>query len=188
MAITVIRSAFNQLGGDPLHVSNYAEQIAEGNLSNQEHNQGTLKGLYASVNDISVKLKDVVSTVKEGANNSLGKADFLSTESVRISEIINIQTDKSSLVATAATQMSETVSEVARNTANIATSASKAVENANKGKDIVNKTKQESERIHSVVSSTEKAVQSLGSKIGEVANVIDVINVAMEYTLIPLNC
>lgn len=188
LAITVMRSALNQLGGDPLHVSNYAQQIAEGNLLNQVHNQDTLKGLYASVDDIFVKLKDVVLSVKLVAENSLDKSVFLSSESVRMSEIINTQKDKSNLVATAATQMSETVSEIARYTANIATSASEAVENANKGKDIVNRTKQESERIHSVVSSTEKAIQSLGNKIGEVANVIDVINgIADQTNLLALN-
>lgn len=188
LAMIVMKSAFNQLGGDPLHVSQYAQQIAEGNLLNKEKNQGRLKGLYASVDGISVKLKNVVSTVKIGAKNSLDKADFLSTESIRMGEIINTQTDKSNLVATAATQMSQTVSEVAANTANIATSASEAVKNANTGKDIVNKTKQESERIHAVVSSTEKAIQRLGSKIGEVANVIDVINgIADQTNLLALN-
>mgnify|MGYP000715766038 CR=1 FL=1 len=188
IAVVVMRSAFSQLGGDPLHVGNYAQQIAEGDLSVQTHSQGALKGLYASVDQISLKLKEVVTDVKDGAETSLSKADFLSTESVRMSEIINTQTDKSNLVATAATQMSETVTEVASNTANIATSASEAVENANKGKDIVNRTKQESERIHSVVSSTEKAMQSLGNKIGEVANVIDVINgIADQTNLLALN-
>jgi methyl-accepting chemotaxis protein len=188
ISVLVIRAVFSQLGAEPIHVSDYAQQIAAGNLTNNLDKKSKLCGLIASVDQISTKLREVVLYVKEGSDNSLTKAEYLCLEADEMLEVICIQSERSIMIADAITELSKTVKEIASNTAGIAESASDAAISASDGKAIVYKTQQESEKIHQIVSTTEKNIRRLGDKIAQVGKIIDVINnIADQTNLLALN-
>lgn len=187
LSIMVIRIVLGQLGGEPTHVSNFAQQIAEGDLSSQEQ-KSEQSGLSACVLQISSKLREVVLSVKQGSDDSLVNAEYLSTETEQMSAVIDSQSSRSSQVASAITQMSQTIAEVATNTAAIAQSATGARQSTIDAKHIITQSKQEAQKVCDTVTSTESSINVLGSKITEVSKVVDVINkIADQTNLLALN-
>jgi methyl-accepting chemotaxis protein len=187
LSILVIRIVLGQLGGEPNHVSDFAQQIAEGNLSSQEQ-KSEQSGLSACVLQISSKLREVVLSVKQGSDDSLVNAEYLSTETEQMSAVIDSQSSRSSQVASAITQMSQTIAQVATNTAAIAQSATGARQSTIDAKHIISQSKQEAQKVRDTVTATENSINVLGSKITEVSKVVDVINkIADQTNLLALN-
>ena len=187
LSVMVIRIVLGQLGGEPVHVSSFAQKIAAGDLSSQEQ-KSAQSGLGACVLQISSKLREVVLSVKQGSDDSLENAEYLSLETEQMSAVIDSQSSRSSQVASAITQMSQTIAEVASNTAAIAQSAVGATESTAEAKNIVTKSKQEAQKVCDIVTDTEESIKVLGNKITEVSKVVDVINkIADQTNLLALN-
>lgn len=187
LSVVVIRIVLGQLGGEPNHVSNFAQKIAEGDLSSQEPKLA-LSGLSACVLQISSKLRDVVLNVKQGSDDSLTNAEYLSAETEKMSAVIDSQSLRSSQVASAVTQMSQTITQVASNTAAIAQSAVGVTQLTIDAKQIISQSKQEAQKVCDIVINTEESIKVLSNKIIEVSKVVDVINkIADQTNLLALN-
>ncbi len=187
LSVVVIRIVLGQLGGEPNNVSDFAQKIAEGDLSSPEQ-KSAQSGLSACVLQISSKLREVVLSVKQGSDDSLENAEYLSTETEQMSAIIDSQSSRSSHVASAITQMTQTLAEVANNTVAIAQSAAGATHSTVDAKNIIAQSKQEAQKVRDIVTCTEESIQVLGDKIAEVGKVIDVINkIADQTNLLALN-
>jgi len=187
LSVVVIRIVLGQLGGEPNHVSDFAKKIAEGDLSSQEQ-KSVQSGLSACVLQISSKLREVVLSVKQGSDDSLINAEYLSAETEQMSAVIDSQSSRSSHVASAITQMSQTIAQVASNTADISQSAAGATQSTVEAKNIIAQSKREAQNVRNIVTGTEESIQVLGDKITEVSKVIDVINkIADQTNLLALN-
>ena len=188
LSILIIRTVLIQLGAEPIKVSEYAQQIAAGNLFIDNQEQAKSSGLIASVHQISTKLREVVQYVKEGSDNSLEKAQYLCMEADDMLEVITTQSKRSALVANSITELTDTINEIAINSAEISNSASDASKLALEGKGIVIRNQHESTKIHQIVSATEVRIKTLADKIVQVSNIVNVINnIADQTNLLALN-
>ena len=189
LAYYITRSLLKQLGGEPVHVIATASKVSKGDLSSHgEDSNKVSTGLMGHMYEMTENLKGIVTTVKDISTQISSRSGSLVTEADRMIEVGNTQSDKVSSIATATTQLTETINEIARTTSDIANTASTAVDHANEGVSIVEKTKTEVEGIHHTVSQTSELVTSLGDKSTQIGNFVDVINnIAEQTNLLALN-
>ncbi|MCK5191316.1 MAG: nitrate- and nitrite sensing domain-containing protein, partial [Methylococcales bacterium] len=189
LAYFITRSLLNQLGGEPVHVIATANKVSKGDLSNHDKGSRVMStGLMGHMHEMTKNLKGVVTTVKDISTQISSRSGYLMTEADRMIEVGNTHSDKTTSIAAAACQLTETINEIAQTTSGIAKTASETVEHANNGVAIVDKTKAEVEGIHQTVSQTADLVKTLGEKSTQIGHFVDVINnIAAQTNLLALN-
>lgn len=189
LAYFITRSLLNQLGGEPVHVIATANKVSKGDLSNHDKGSRVMStGLMGHMHEMTKNLKGVVTTVKDISTQISSRSGYLMTEADRMIEVGNTHSDKTTSIAAAACQLTETINEIAQTTSGIAKAASETVEHANNGVAIVDKTKAEVEGIHQTVSQTADLVKTLGEKSTQIGHFVDVINnIAAQTNLLALN-
>ena len=189
LAYFITRSLLNQLGGEPVHVIATANKVSKGDLSNHDKGSRVMStGLMGHMHEMTKNLKGVVTTVKDISTQISSRSGYLMTEADRMIEVGNTHSDKTTSIAAAACQLTETINEIAQTTSGIAKTASETVEHANTGVAICDKTKAEVEGIHQTVSQTADLVKTLGEKSTQIGHFVDVINnIAAQTNLLALN-
>ncbi len=98
------------------------------------------------------------------------------------------QLERSSQVATSATQMSTTIQNIAKNAAEMADSTKETTSIANEGKKVVDKTVDEVKLIEDKVTESSELVAKLGDRSKQIGAIINVINdIADQTNLLALN-
>ncbi len=167
LGILIIRNVYTILGGEPAVVAEIANQISNGNLNVHMKNNGDQKGILQSVINMSEKLKEIISEVKESVDNFVSASNQMSSTSEQISEGANEQ-------ASSLEEISSTMEEI---TANIENNTSNA-----------NQTKSVSEDSNIMMKQVAEKVQKALIANADIADKIKVINtIAMQTNILALN-
>jgi methyl-accepting chemotaxis protein len=98
------------------------------------------------------------------------------------------QSGRATQVATASTEMSQTVIDIAKNASDIAMSASDTLTTARAGENVVSRTVQEVQEIARTVSESSGLMTSLGNRSRQIGEIVDVIkDIADQTNLLALN-
>lgn len=134
--------------------------------------------------DLSAAMKDVASAALEISKDAL----LLKSAVDETVEGTNKQAQQAAQIATAAEQMTQTVTEIAKNSAAASDSAKEAINVASKGKDVV---VQSVEKINSAGSATQDLaamIERLNSRVTEIGEIVSVISdIADQTNLLALN-
>ncbi|MBF0507171.1 MAG: MCP four helix bundle domain-containing protein [Nitrospirae bacterium] len=189
VAFWIARSILKQLGGEPDHVAAVVRMVADGDLTVTVDMESSDKtSLFASVNDMVIKLRKTLSTINISGGSVAGNAEQLSATVHQMTDSIVEQTGRTNQIATAATEMSQTVIDIARNASNIAVSATDTLNVANDGAKVVDKTVNEVQEIAKTVSESSQLITSLGDRSKQIGEIIDVIkDIADQTNLLALN-
>ncbi|ADR18701.1 methyl-accepting chemotaxis protein [Calditerrivibrio nitroreducens] len=187
IGFTMIRAVFKPLGGEPEFVKEILKKVAEGDLSMKVENPSP-ESVLGYTSKMVKELSQVIGNVRSSADTISAASEELHSTSIENKNSISEQNDRANQIATAAEEMTQTVSGIAMNATEMATAADHTTELALKGKDIVQKTTNEVQAIADTVLETSKVVATLGDKsqqIGEIANVIR--DIADQTNLLALN-
>ena len=132
--------------------------------------------------------RELIGNVKSVAANISSAGNQLSVSAEQMSHGSNTQTERTSQVATASEEMSQTIVEIARNTGKIAESASRTVKVAKSGQEIVVSSVEEVKKIAVTVDETSAFVKTLGDRSSQIGEIVNVINeIADQTNLLALN-
>ncbi|MGD9687080.1 MAG: methyl-accepting chemotaxis protein [Desulfobacter sp.] len=183
LIVTITRSLLRQLGEDPSKIAKVAHQIADGYLMCQfkKNNGKASTGVYADMETMAANLKKLIGDIATGATTLTVDATALfslSTEMKKDAKASESKSESASLasqsvsqkmarmvtsmerasvnantIASAAEQMSATITEISKNTATANQITRKAVKNTEEANRYVNELGASTDQISKVVES-----------------------------------
>ncbi len=158
-------------------------------ISQNAINRGDELGVIARAMDaLNTNLKNVFNEIITSVHSLTSSATQLSSIAEEMSRTAESSSSRANSVATASEEMSQTVVDVAKNTASIAESAKRAVDTAQHGNSIVEKSVSEVREIDETVNESAKFVKSLGERSVHIGEIVSVINdIADQTNLLALN-
>lgn len=187
VGFAIVRSVLKPLGAEPDEVKNILGAVAKGDLTVKVDNpvpDSVIDYTSRMVKDLST----VISKIRSDVEALSAAAEELHSTSIENKRSITEQNDRANQIATAAEEMTQTISGIAESASDMSKGAQNASDIALKGKDIVFETTKEVQSIANVVMDTSNVVAQLGDKsqqIGEIANVIR--DIADQTNLLALN-
>lgn len=184
---STIKSVFKPLGGEPEFVKDVLKKVSDGDLTIKIDNPAP-ESVVEYTSNMVKELAQVIGSVRSSADTISAASEQLHSTSIENKNSISEQNDRANQIATAAEEMTQTVSGIAMNATEMASAADHTAELAMRGKEVVNRTTKEVQSIADTVLETSKVVASLGDKsqqIGEIANVIR--DIADQTNLLALN-
>ncbi len=189
IATTIINGLQKQLGGEPSYVAQIVQKVSEGDLSieivtNKKYENSLLYHAKIMVD----KLKNLLGEIKSTADTLASASHELSASAEQMSRGVIEQSGRASQIATASTEMSQTIIDIAKNSSNIASSASETVNIANNGEKIVDKSVDEVKAIAATVNESASLMSSLGERSKQIGDILNVIkDIADQTNLLALN-
>jgi|GEM_PF-846038 len=129
ITIYFTRSLMRQIGGEPEEVAIIAREIANGNLSRKMDGKKKF-GIYGAMQDMSIKLKEILSTMITGSDNIASASEQLSSSSQELSQGASEQASSVEEVSSSMEEMSSNIqqnTDNAKQTEKISSKASEAV-------------------------------------------------------------
>ncbi|MCX8027449.1 MAG: methyl-accepting chemotaxis protein [Thermodesulfovibrionales bacterium] len=167
-----------------------SEQVASGNLTKDVSmvSNDELGDMMRQFNHMISKLREVSSNITTASNTLRRKSEEMSKDTDTLDHGLKEQVLQIEQVASAITEMSQTVADVAKNTA-VASQASKDTNLiASQGKEIVHSTVEIIERIYSTINEAVTTIEALGKSSEEIGKIVDTIkDIADQTNLLALN-
>lgn len=114
----IMRSIVNKLGGEPLELSDIADNIAKGNLTIELDKTKKQDSIYASMFLMTNRLKETISNIVLGANNIVVASNQVNSSSQDLSQGANEQASSTEEISSS---MEEIQANISQNTDNAKT-------------------------------------------------------------------
>lgn len=166
------------------------DRVAAGDLSQnlKVDRKDELGQLQASIQKMTLGLRDLIGGISEGVTQIASAAEQLSAVTEQTSAGVNNQKVETDQVATAMHEMTATVQEVARNAEEASEAAKAADLQAREGDRVVTEAIAQIERLAKEVSNSTLAMGALKTESDKIGSVLDVIkSVAEQTNLLALN-
>ncbi len=167
IAYTITKGIMKQLGGEPIEIAAIAKKIASGDLTMDIGVYGGRKGAMESIVEMTMKLKEIVSSILSGADNMTSASQQISSSSQQLSQGAN---EQAASVEEVSSTMEEIVSNIEQNNEN-ASQTQKISSTAYTG-------------IKEVNDRSQQAVEA-NEKISEKINIIN--DIAFQTNILALN-
>jgi len=167
-----------------------ASSLAEGDLSIRIETQRNdeIGQLLSAMKNMIEKWRSVVADVQQASGNVASAGQKLNQNALQMSTLSTEQEQRSSQVATAAEEMSQTIMDIAQNVNSIAGAAQVTLAVAKDGQGIVDKSVMEVKEIAETVDASSEFVRSLGDRSRQIGEIVDVIgDIADQTNLLALN-
>lgn len=166
ISINIRTRIFKSIGGEPAQVASIIEQVAQGNLNFNFHEQQQT-GILKSIIVLVEKLSNILGNINQNSESILASSKQLSNTSAQISQ--------------GATEQASNVEEVTSTIEEISATIQSNADNALKTKESSNKAQQELETVSS------HSIESVGST-RNIADKISIINdIAFQTNILALN-
>jgi methyl-accepting chemotaxis protein len=167
-----------------------SERIASGDLTVELHSDRAdeLGQLLRSINNMTQRLRDVISQIGGSSHRLAASASQLATITTQTQAGIDSQKNETDLVATAMNEMTATVLEVARNSEDAAGAAKKADHEASNALEVSQQAVAQIETLAREVGMSAESMTRLHQESERIGGVLDVIKtVAGQTNLLALN-
>jgi len=167
------------------------KEISKGNLK-VDVTCGTggdeINALSRAMETMVISLGNMVNSILTSANNVVSAVDVLRARADKTSEGARNQSGQASQIATAAEEMSQTITDIARNASVASESSSEAMETAGKGKDIADGAVETVNRVYASTVELATMVEKLNNRASEIGDIVTVIkDIADQTNLLALN-
>ena len=172
------------------HAVKTMEQMATGDLSAviETDRRDEVGQMLNSLASMSHALSDSFLGVMNNTNKIVDSVDILRLRSQKTSEGARDQAEQGSQIATAAEEMTQTITDIARNAAQASDSSELAVQAAIKGKETADRAISIATNVHRSTGDLSAMVQALNGSVAEIGDIITVINdIADQTNLLALN-
>ncbi|PMO36849.1 chemotaxis protein [Vibrio splendidus] len=188
IAISIYRSVWKVVGGEPSDIQAIVEEVASGDLSKQIPVTGKETGIYANILEMRQELRRIIDGFHQISDN-------VSAASVELTAVMsqtegNAQQELSQMeqIATAINELSSTANEVSHNAASAENAATDATSNVKEGGVSLDASDDISRKVEDSIEETSNIVNQLQEYSVEIGTVIEVINSISEQTnLLALN-
>jgi methyl-accepting chemotaxis protein len=188
LAIYISRSVLRQLGGDPNEVAAVVNTMSAGDFSQQPESEPAPDSLLANAYQMQTKLRDMITAVKNQANQVGDMAHSLAISANQISENVNHEADAVSSMAAAIEELSVSTSHISDQGANAKRIANDSRSNAEEGAKVVNKTVAGLLETAKDIEDASGEVSRLGEDASHIIDVVKVIKeIADQTNLLALN-
>ncbi len=184
--VAIKRSILQPLG----RMTSIASTLAQGDLTIDigAARKDEFRDVKAALRTQIETWRTVLRDMKSSAGDLSLAAQELSAGAEQMSIGFGDQANRSSQVATASEEMSQTIVDMARNTNSIADSASRTVSVAKEGDQIVTRSTEKVKEIAHIVDNSACLVKSLGERSHQIGTVVSVIkDIADQTNLLALN-
>ena len=167
-----------------------AEAVAIGNLNVdvEVRSDDEIGQLLTGLQKMTVKLRDVIASVKIVADNVAAGSKQVLSSSEQLSGGAERLSQQIEQIVTAMNQVSAAIADVASHAANSASAGETLLENARQGRAAVDTTAGDMEEIASAIRDAARTIGELGQNSAQIGHIISVINdIAGQTNLLALN-
>ena len=188
LAIYISRSVLRQLGGDPKEVVSVVDAMATGDFSQHSHKQPVAGSLLANADQMRIKLSEMITGVKDQANNVGDMARSLATSAGQIAKNANHESDAVASMAAAIEELSVSTTHINDQGTSAKRIASNSRSNAEAGAKVVNKMATGLLGTAGELEAASTDVSRLGEDALRISDVVKVIReIADQTNLLALN-
>ncbi|MFQ3574193.1 MAG: methyl-accepting chemotaxis protein [Thermodesulfovibrionales bacterium] len=165
-------------------------KIAEGDLTIKLESKSTddIGQTITQMNSMTESFNDMIKSVLVSARNVISSVDVLKSRSLKTSEGAKNQSLQASQIATAAEEMSQTITDIARNASVASETSSEAMETAEKGKEVAEGAVNTVNAVYTSTVELASMVDKLNNRVGEIGDIVTVIkDIADQTNLLALN-
>jgi methyl-accepting chemotaxis protein len=165
-------------------------QIAQGDLTTtlQYDKKDELGVLGGQINHMTESFAHMITGMLMSANEVVGTVSVLKSSAAKTAQGAQSQSGQASQIATAAEEMSQTITDISKNSSSVAGLAAEATKTAESGREVTETT---IARVNTVYDSTVELagrVEHLNKKIGEISDIVTFIKgIADQTNLLALN-
>lgn len=167
-----------------------AEKIADGDLTvDIDYTSRDEIGLLAgSMNKMLGSFNGMVNSILTSANNVVSTVDVVRSRAEKTTEGAGNQVNQATQIATAAEEMSQTITDIARNASVASETSAEAMHIAEGGKDVADGAVETVNRVYTSTVELATMVERLNSRVGEIGGIVTVIkDIADQTNLLALN-
>ena len=129
-----------------------------------------------------------INSILSLSGNVVSALDVMRVRAEKTSEGAKNQSGQAAQIATAAEEMSQTITDIARNASVASNSSAEAMEAAEKGKGVADGAVNTVNRVHDSTVELSSMIEKLNTRVGEIGDIITVINdIADQTNLLALN-
>jgi methyl-accepting chemotaxis protein len=182
-----MRQLAGMIGAEPAQLRQDALRVASGKLSRLQQPAGddSISGAMAQMQDALYQMVDSCAQAVNQLTDVAGAADQRSSQ---VSELSNSQQAETELVAAATLQLTASAQAVLTSAREAAQATSQADAEGREATAAMNQMVQSMQGLVSEIDHTAQVISELGSSVGQIATVLDVIhNIAEQTNLLALN-
>ncbi len=187
IAVYIMRSLLNSLGGEPHAASRAVSRIANGNLQECVTFKGE-SSMLASIAAMQTRLKEIIQAVVESSNHINEATHKVAETSNEAQQAATIQIQSSSAIATKIHEMNEAISEISMAAKQSEQNALKNVELSIEGVKVVNTTADEIGKMTALINDSANNMRGLQQQSLEISSSASLIaEIADQTNLLALN-
>ncbi len=185
----LLRVLMQRLGGEPAYVGEIAASVAAGDLTRAlriDPKNG--KSLLASVGSMQASLRETVSAIRAGSGHVLEAAEHLSTETGRVVQSSQTQSDTAATMSQSVEQMAASITRTASFARKVSQHTAEAGRLADHGGNEVRAVTEEIGRVADAVKLASQVIGALGQESRKITAIVDTIReIADQTNLLALN-
>jgi methyl-accepting chemotaxis protein len=187
--LTLARRLIRQLGGEPHYTESVVKRIAAGDLNAEiVLRPGDQDSLLAQVRAMQLQLRELIGAIRQGADAIGDMAETVTARSAAVSTYSQQQHEAAAAMASAVSQMSDSIACIAANAERARTLCAESGEAAGAGYRVIRHAGEEMQGISASVHQTAGVIESLAGRTQSITGIVNVIHeVADQTNLLALN-
>ncbi|TAN44033.1 MAG: HAMP domain-containing protein [Nitrospirae bacterium] len=172
------------------HISAGVETLSNGDLRveikiDKDDEIGVLAHNLKKMSDM---FNDTINGILTGATSIISIVDILKVRADKTIEGTRTQSSQAAQIATAAEEMSQTITDIARNASDASVSSAEAMETASKGKEVADGAVETVNRVYTSTVELSTMIEKLNGRTAEIGDIVTVIkDIADQTNLLALN-
>ncbi len=167
------------------------KEISKGNLK-VDVTCGTkgdeINTLSCAMETMVISFSNMINSILTASNNVVSTVDILRNRADKTSDGARNQSGQASQIATAAEEMSQTITDIAKNATVASESSSEAMETAAEGKKVADGAVEVVNRVYASTVELATMVEKLNNRVSEIGDIVTVIkDIADQTNLLALN-
>jgi methyl-accepting chemotaxis protein len=172
------------------NIKDSLHRIASGDLTVtlDTHSTDDIGQTITQMNSMTNSFSKMISSITSSAKNVVSSVAVLKDRSVQTAEGAKNQSLQASQIATAAEEMSQTITDIAKNASVASETSAEAMEIANKGKEVADGAVNTVNGVYTSTVELASMVERLNTRVGEIGDIVTVIkDIADQTNLLALN-
>ena len=188
IAIFMAKIIKQPIGGEPREIAEITNKIAQGDLSQTLELSDKDTGIYRSVAEMSLQLRELICSMMETSTSLITSSNNSSEIAEKNTSIVSEQKQMTDMVVVAIEEMSNSIQEVVRHASDSADKSEVGLKEASKGKVAVEATVASVNDLAENLADSMLVINDLEKQSNEIGSVIEVIQSISEQTnLLALN-